>query len=35
MCQQCLKDKEIKALQNKTNELEERLKKLESLLIKP
>ena len=28
------KDKEIKALQNKTNELEERLKKLESLLIK-
>ncbi|MFN0254975.1 hypothetical protein E6A44_005285, partial [Pedobacter ureilyticus] len=29
------KDKEIKALQNKTNELEERLKKLESLLIKP
>jgi len=28
------KDKEIKALQNKTNELEERLKKLESLLLK-
>ncbi|MNX48615.1 hypothetical protein D3C86_792000 [compost metagenome] len=28
------KDKEIKALQNKTDELEERLKKLESLLIK-
>ena len=29
-----LKDKEIKALQNKTNDLEERLKKLEYLLIK-